>query len=270
MLFSVITVCFNSATTIRATFDSLLAQSCKDYEYLVIDGASTDRTVDIIKEYEPRFEGRMCWISEPDKGIYDAMNKGIGMSTGEYIVFMNSDDTLENDCLKYVRDWIIAHPNGDIYYGIASYMNSNGEELYLMRVNHRCLSQGKMICHQSIFTSREVFEDLGNFRTEYKIIADHEFCLRAQKSGKRYSPMPFVVCHFRWGGFSTKDKMIEAHKKELDKLLIEYGYLNPSIVKHNNLIKRIEMLIETIVLSAYKCVKFILFPFIRFSHKSDK
>ena len=82
MKISIITVTYNSARTVRDTMESVLRQSYADFEYIVVDGASKDNTVDIIREYEPRFEGRMRWISEPDKGIYDAMNKGIAMATG--------------------------------------------------------------------------------------------------------------------------------------------------------------------------------------------
>jgi glycosyltransferase involved in cell wall biosynthesis len=86
---SIITVIYNSELTIRDTFDSVLAQTYSDIEYIVVDGFSNDNTVDIIKEYEPKFKGRMHWISEPDKGLYDAMNKGIRMATGDVIGIIN-------------------------------------------------------------------------------------------------------------------------------------------------------------------------------------
>lgn len=97
---SIVTVCYNSSKTIRKTFDSVLEQTYPEIEYLVIDGKSSDATVDIIKEYEPRFMGRMHWISEKDNGIYDAMNKGINMSTGELIGILNSDDYYEADAVN--------------------------------------------------------------------------------------------------------------------------------------------------------------------------
>ena len=87
MKISVITATYNSAATLRNTMESILRQGYTDYEYIVVDGASKDATVDIIREYEPRFEGRMRWVSEPDKGIYDAMNKGIAMATGDAVGF---------------------------------------------------------------------------------------------------------------------------------------------------------------------------------------
>lgn len=260
MLFSIITVCFNSAKTIGETIDSLLSQSCNDYEYIIVDGGSTDGTMDIIKEYEPKFEGRMHWISEQDKGIYDAMNKGIKMAKGEYVNFMNSDDCLEDDCLNKVKCWISEHPGIDIYYGITLNMRHDGQEQYLMRVHHSCLCQGKMICHQSIFMSIEVFKKIGDFRINYKIIADHELLLRAQKNNCSYQPMPFVVCHFRWGGFSTEESILLEYKKELRDLLIEYGFKDAKVEKHQEQIKKMELLIHKVVLGGYKCVKWFLVP----------
>ena len=105
MKISLITVSFNSAETIRDTFESVLAQNYEDYEYIVVDGLSKDGTVDIIKEYEPKFNGRMHWISEKDSGLYDAMNKGIRMATGEVVGILNSDDFFsDNSVLESVNN----------------------------------------------------------------------------------------------------------------------------------------------------------------------
>ena len=92
MKFSLITVTFNSGMTLRDTIQSVLSQSYDDIEYIIIDGLSTDDTMDIIKEYEPQFSGRMHWVSEEDCGLYDAMNKGISLATGDYLCFLNAGD----------------------------------------------------------------------------------------------------------------------------------------------------------------------------------
>ena len=105
MKLSIVTGTFNSAATVRDTFDSVLSQTYKDYEYWVIDGGSKDGTVDIIKEYEPKFQGRMKWTSERDKGIYDAMNKGFMRSSGDVLMLINSDDLFARpDALQLVND----------------------------------------------------------------------------------------------------------------------------------------------------------------------
>ena len=102
MLFSIVTVCYNSEKTIETTIKSILNQTCQDYEYWIIDGKSTDRTVQIIQQYEPLFQGKLKWISEKDQGIYDAMNKGIAHSSGEIIGILNSDDYYEDDALEKI------------------------------------------------------------------------------------------------------------------------------------------------------------------------
>ena len=103
MKISIVTATWNSAETVRDTFDSVLRQDYKDYEYIVVDGGSKDETLDIIREYEPKFGGRMKWKSEPDRGIYDAMNKGISRATGEVVGILNSDDFYTSfDVLKAI------------------------------------------------------------------------------------------------------------------------------------------------------------------------
>ena len=103
-LFSIITVCYNSQKTIERTIKSVLHQDFQDYEYIIIDGSSTDGTVEIIKKYEPLFCGRMRWISEPDTGIYDAFNKGIRCSKGKLTWLVNSDDYIEKNALSVISN----------------------------------------------------------------------------------------------------------------------------------------------------------------------
>lgn len=127
--FSIITISFNSEKTIERTINSVLAQTCKNYEYIVVDGNSKDATLDIIKKYEPMFEGRMSWKSEPDKGIYDAMNKGIRRSKGDIIGIVNSDDWLEPNALENV--WNAFEENGKsldaVYCGWIKFHYDNGD-----------------------------------------------------------------------------------------------------------------------------------------------
>ena len=121
---SIITVCYNSEKTIRRTIESVLNQTYDNIEYIIVDGASTDQTMDIVKEYEPKFSGRMRWISEPDEGIYFAMNKGIDMAAGELIGLLNSDDTYESNAVKSIRDALVSEPY-QILYGFARVYTKN-------------------------------------------------------------------------------------------------------------------------------------------------
>ena len=126
MTITIITATYNSAATVRDTFDSILSQTYSDIEYIVVDGASTDGTVDIIKSYEPRFNGRMRWINEADKGIYDAMNKGIAMATGDVIGILNSDDFYtSNDVLQTVVNTLQQDTTIDAVYGDVHYVAPN-------------------------------------------------------------------------------------------------------------------------------------------------
>ena len=119
MTISIITATYNSANTLRDTFESVLSQSYQDIEYIVIDGNSTDGTVDLIKEFEPKFNGKLRWISEPDKGLYDAMNKGLKMATGDVVGILNSDDFYSShDVLQIISSNIsdVDAVYGDIHY----------------------------------------------------------------------------------------------------------------------------------------------------------
>ena len=111
MKFSIITICYNSEKTIERTIKSVLAQTYKNYEYIIVDGASKDGTLEIVKRFELQFDGRLKWKSEPDKGIYDAMNKGINMATGDVIGIVNSDDWLEADAMIIVAKAIEKNGN---------------------------------------------------------------------------------------------------------------------------------------------------------------
>jgi len=221
MLFSIITVCFNSAKTIRSTFDSVLAQDFDDYEYIVIDGASTDATCDIIREYEPKFRGRMRWISEPDDGIYFAMNKGIRTARGEYLNFMNSDDSFEPGALRKTAEVIAAHPDLGVYFGLIRRMDAEGKEMWLVRYHPDCLLRGigTSLCHQGVFERRELLEKYGLFSTRYRVFADmHHFSI-LKRNGESFYPLDFCVAKYGSEGISsTRD-----HSEEFYDLNIELG-----------------------------------------------
>ena len=124
MTISIITATYNSGKTVRDTIESVLRQTYSDIEYIVVDGASKDNTMDIVREYEPQFNGRMRYVSEPDKGLYDAMNKGIAMATGDVVGILNSDDFYTgNDILDQVAAALTQNPNVDAVYGDIHFVN---------------------------------------------------------------------------------------------------------------------------------------------------
>ena len=125
MTVSIITITYNAAQWLERTMQSVLAQSCKDYEYIIVDGGSKDGTIDIVKRLEPQFDGRLSWKSEPDKGLYDAMNKGIARAKGDFLWFVNAGDEIyASDTLAHVISK--ATDDTDIVYGKACIVNAEG------------------------------------------------------------------------------------------------------------------------------------------------
>ncbi len=231
--FSIVTACRNSEKTIRRTFDSVLAQSCKDYEYIIVDGASTDSTLDIIKEYEPKFEGRMRWISEPDKGIYDAMNKGIKMASGELIGIINSDDWYDPDALAQVRDCSDKNPAASVYYGITQHINS-GQEKMLLR-NHHSKLAAYTICHQSCFIAKKTHDEYGAYDVSYRICADYDFLLRVYLNNGVFQPVNHIIAAFVEGGACYVHQDIAEDENE--RIRLRYGIISRSQFIHR-IIKR--------------------------------
>ncbi len=209
MKISLITVTFNSARTLRDTIQSVLSQTYPDIEYIIVDGCSQDKTVDIIKEYEPLFHGRLKWISEKDKGLYDAMNKGIRMATGDIIGIINSDDFYHRrDIIMKVTE---AFKNSDIraVYGDVRFVNPQNLDKTVRyysskRFTPEMFRFGFMPAHPTFFTYRKYFEEFGYYKTDYKIAADYELLIRflyVHQLKSKYLPFDFMK--MRTGGTST-------------------------------------------------------------------
>lgn len=199
-LISIITPCYNSEKTISKTIESVLNQSYKNFEYIIIDGKSTDNTLSIIHAYEASFDGRMTVISEPDSGIYDAMNKGIGKASGLLIGIVNSDDYLEADAFENV---VRAHvSDNEIIYGAMRIFDSNRLEKIVF-FHHEFLDK-QMINHPTCFVSAKVYKMLGVYDTNYRSSADYEFLLRAAHSDfVRFVPIENIISNFAAGGMSS-------------------------------------------------------------------
>ena len=210
MKISLITITYNSGNTLSTTLESVLSQTNKNVEYIIVDGASKDNTVALIKEYEPRFEGRLKWISEPDKGLYDAMNKGICMATGDVIGNLNSDDFFTtHTILQQLADAFDANKEIDALYGDVHFVNPDNLEkcvrYYSSKVFKRGLMKlGFMPAHPSFYLKKVCFEQFGLYKTDYKIAADFEFLLRViYKKGIRTQYLPLDMVTMRTGGAST-------------------------------------------------------------------
>lgn len=195
---TIITPCLNSGDTIRQTIESVLNQTYPDIEYIIIDGKSTDRTIDTIREYLPLFHGRLRYISEPDSGIYDAMNKGIRMSAGSLIGIINSDDFYSHNAVENM----VSHMTDDPYQVIYGYCRlMNGDRITgIARERHEDLKNG-MIPHPTCFVTRKVFQDFGLYLKSLRIASDYEFMIRLYDSKKvTFTQVKEVVANFRTGG----------------------------------------------------------------------
>lgn len=169
MVVSVITVCFNAVHEIEKTIQSVLCQSYSEIEYIIIDGGSTDGTVDIIRKYTNRIT---YFMSEPDKGIYDAMNKGLKAATGEWVVFMNAGDTFSSDAILSTVFSDSYHRGIAVIYGDV-YMKDSQGDLYLQEARPiNFLRRAMPFCHQSSFVRKEAIKE---FDLKYKICADYCF-----------------------------------------------------------------------------------------------
>lgn len=193
---SIITVCKNSEATIWQTIESVLHQTYRNIEYIIIDGGSTDRTTEIIEEYRIVFEGRLQYISERDHGIYDAMNKGILRATGEIIGIINSDDWYEPEAVERVVKCFKA-TDAEAVYGEMWLINQKEEREY-----HTW--QSSFPPHPGTFIRREIYQRYGMFETEYRIAADRELLLRFMTAGVHLEHIDAILANFRRTGISNR------------------------------------------------------------------
>ena len=209
MKISIITATYNSASTLRDTLDSILGQTYRNIESIIVDGGSKDGTLDIIREYEPRFGGRMLWSSEPDKGIYDAMNKGILMASGDVVGILNSDDFYYDESV--VEDIANAFNESDIdcVYGNLVFVDVKDKN-HVIRLwqgsqyKPGAFMKGWHPAHPTFYVRRNCFSKFGSFNLNYAVSADFELMLRFIEKGQ--IPNAYLDRNFikmRWGGEST-------------------------------------------------------------------
>lgn len=209
MNISVVTATFNSAKTLAATFNSLLNQTNKNFEYIVVDGGSSDNTTDIIKHFEGKFIDRgiaFKWVSERDNGIYDAWNKALKLSSGDWISFLGSDDVYLEDAIELYSNFISKQSKPiDLVYSINKVIASDGSDKRIIQdewswpVFRRKMNIG----HVGSFHNMNYFKKHGAFNPEYKIAGDYELLLRAGKELKT-AKLNAVTVLMGYGGISNK------------------------------------------------------------------
>ncbi|WAC41944.1 glycosyltransferase family 2 protein [Pedobacter sp. SL55] len=225
---SVITIVYNNAAAIERTMLSVLNQSYKNIEYVVIDGASTDGTLQIIKKYENRLAKL---ISEKDKGIYDAMNKGLTQATGDYVLFMNSGDEIYD--LDTVEKVFATAPNADIYYGETEMYDENWNSLGQRRhqapetFTWRSFKYGMSISHQAIYMKRSLTEP---YDLRYKYSADIDWIIKIAKKASNIVNTHLYVAKYLVGGMS-KQKHRESLKERFKIFSHYYGFV-ANVINH--------------------------------------
>jgi glycosyltransferase involved in cell wall biosynthesis len=204
---SVITACYNSARTIATTIDSVAGQSYRDIEHIIVDGGSTDATLDIISSRRGRVSRR---ITGPDDGIYDALNKGLAASTGDVVGFLHSDDVYaESGVIQRVVEEMSTQSLEALYGDVAFVKGDDFDHIVRVYSSRHFrpsrIAWGWMPAHPALFVSQELFRQVGPFRTDYSIAADFEFVARIfAKPTFRYAYLPQVLVKMRMGGVSTR------------------------------------------------------------------
>ena len=247
MKISIITVTYNSAATIRDTLESVKKQDYPNIEHIIIDGASTDNTLQIVKEYPS--VSRI--VSEPDCGIYDAMNKGIKIATGNIIGILNSDDIFADNSIIGDVAKVFERTEIDAVYGNLSYFRS-GEEDKVVRLwrtkpyYERFFEDGELPPHPTLYVRKEIYDEIGVFRTDYKIAADIEFMLRLLKVKKAQSFfLDKIMVKMRLGGESTSGlKSYWTVTLETKRLWAENGLTYPFKLYFIRPLKKIQQLIR--------------------------
>ena len=223
MTISIITATYNAEKTIESAIRSISDQSYSDIEYIIVDGGSTDSTLKVIEKHKDHIQHL---ISEPDQGIYDAINKGISIATGEIIGVLHADDLFyDNDIIKQIAQEFI-HGNYSGVYGDLQYVNAQNTNK-VIRYWKSCdyklslLKSGWMPPHPTLFVRKEVFNNIGKYSLKYKIAADYDFILRLFSNPTyRFKYIPQVITKMRVGGASNKNikNIIQKSKEDISAL----------------------------------------------------
>lgn len=230
--FTIITITFNAARWLERTVVSILSQSYPNIEYLIIDGGSKDGTVDIIKQYAP---GIAYWVSEPDKGLYDAMNKGLKQATGDYVWFINAGDTLQSAATVQRIAMKIGKRSSlpDVIYGETSIVDAEGKPLGMRRLkapkqlSWKSFRMGMLVCHQSFIAKRTIAPE---YDLQYRLSADYDWCIRCLKQAKSIYNTKMILSNYLEEGLSTQQR--KASLKERYEVMCKYYGKFATIILH--------------------------------------
>lgn len=215
-LVSIITVTYNAKNYLEQTIQSVIAQTYPNIEYIIIDGGSTDGTIDVIKKYDNHIAH---WVSEPDRGIYDAMNKGIRLAHGKLIGMVNASDYYEPNTVQRVIEAYQAKPNVGIFHGNINMLNEDGSffKRKVADTNLQHLEMGFSIFHPTFFVTANVYETMGLYDIHFRLAADYDFALRCWKAGVIFHHIDSILSNFRVGGATNQQRLqsLEESKQAL-------------------------------------------------------
>ena len=205
--FSVITVTYNAATVLEDTIQSVISQTYHHVEYIIVDGGSTDGTLDIIGHYRDRIA---TVVSEPDKGLYDAMNKGMHLATGDYLCFLNAGDSFhEDDTLQSIAHSLTGSALPDVIYGQTALVDNEGHFVRMRRLSAperldwKSFRQGMLVCHQAFFAKRTLAEP---YDLRYRFSADFDWCIRVMKRAQTLHNTHLTLIDYLEEGMTTRNR----------------------------------------------------------------
>lgn len=235
MKISIITITYNAEKVLEKTMLSVLQQTNHDFEYIIIDGNSKDTTVSIIKKYEQKiangdFPGvvsaQFKWISEPDQGIYDAMNKGIKHSTGDFVWFMNAGDKIySTETLQQIQELLDIEPECDFIYGQSIMIDQNDKEIgerhkiAPKRISKKTFLQGLVICHQSVLVHKDIVSE---YKLDYRITSDYDWTIRAIEKSSCQGYIDQYLSKFMIAGISSQQQ-VSAWKERFSIMKKHFG-----------------------------------------------
>ncbi len=226
--FSIITVTYNAGKVLEDTIQSVVFQTYRNVEYIIVDGGSKDNTLEIAGKYRDRISKI---ISEPDKGLYDAMNKGIRLATGDYLCFLNAGDELhENETLQKMVHTLKGKELPDVIYGETAIVDEEGHFLHMRRLSTpdnltwKSFKQGMLVCHQAFFARRELAID-NLYDLRYRFSADFDWCIRIMKKAKCLHNTRLTLIDYLNEGMTTRNH--KASLKERFRIMAKhYGWLS--------------------------------------------
>lgn len=236
-LFSIITVSYNAANTIGTTLRSVDAQTCTDYEHIIVDGASTDKTMQTVADSTNPLRKS---FSEPDKGIYDAMNKGMGKASGQYYIFLNAGDAFHSpDTLQHIADAIVKNEMPGVVYGQTNLVDIDGNLIAPRHIEapekltYRSFASGMSVCHQAFVVLARIAPQ---YNLKFHYSADYDWCIRCLQHSKKNIYVPMVTIDYLSEGMTTRHR--NASLWERFKIMSYYYGTIPTIVRHIGFIPR--------------------------------